>query len=85
MVTVKTCPIRSAANSSPETFIANAMYDSGMLNVYGKLYTGDPNAPTSWPVAAFYTSNKGQVSNCYKIHQVVIIYKLLNLINQGQS
>ena len=29
-------------------------------------YTGDPGAPTSWPVAAFYTSNKHQVANCYK-------------------
>ena len=62
----ETCPIRSAANSSPESFIANAMYDSGMLNIYGKLYTGDPNAPASWPVAAFYTSNQHQLSNCYK-------------------
>ena len=62
----ETCPIRSAANSSPETFIANAMHDSGMLNIYGKLYTGDPNAPASWPVAAFYTSNQHQLSNCYK-------------------
>ena len=35
----ETCPIRSAANSSPESFIANAMFDSGMQNVYGKLYT----------------------------------------------
>ena len=60
------CPIRSAANSSPETFIANAMFDGGMQNTYGKLYTGDPGAPTSWPVAAFYTSNKHQVANCYK-------------------
>ena len=62
----ETCPIRSAANSSPETFIANAMFDSGMQNIYGKLYTGDPGEPTSWPVAAFYTSNKHQVANCYK-------------------
>ena len=62
----ETCPIRSASNSSPESFIANAMFDSGMQNVYGKLYTGDPNAPSSWPVAAFYTSNKNQVANCKK-------------------
>ena len=62
----ETCPIRSAANSSPATFIANAMFDSGMLNIYGKLYRGDPNAPTSWPVAAFYTSNKHQVAACLK-------------------
>ena len=26
------------------------MFDSGMQNIYGKLYTGDPNAPSSWPV-----------------------------------
>ena len=62
----ETCPIRSAANSSPESFIANAMFDFGMQNIHGKLYTGDPGAPTSWPVAAFYTSNKHQVANCYK-------------------
>ena len=62
----ETCPIRSAANSNPESFIANAMFDSGMQNIYGKLYTGDPNAPSSWPVAAFYTSNKHQVANCKK-------------------
>ena len=43
----ETCPIRSAANSNPESFIANAMFDSGMKNIYGKLYTGDPNAPSS--------------------------------------
>tara|TARA_B100000963_G_C22420919_1_gene577589 strand:- start:66 stop:590 length:525 start_codon:yes stop_codon:yes gene_type:complete len=60
------CPIRSASNSSPEIFIANAMFDSGMQNVYGNLYTGDSNAPSSWPVAAFYTSNKNQVANCKK-------------------
>ena len=62
----ETCPIRSASNSSPESFIANAMFDSGMQNIYGKLYTGDSGAPTSWPVAAFYTSNKHQVANCLK-------------------
>ena len=38
----------------------------GMQNIYGKLYTGDPNAPSSWPVATFYTSNKHQVANCKK-------------------
>jgi len=62
----ETCPIRSAANSSPESYIANALTESGMLNIYGKQYTGDPNAPASWPVAAFYTSNQHQLSNCYK-------------------
>ena len=62
----ESCPIGSEANSSPESFIANAMFDSGMQNIYGKLYTGDPGAPTNWPVAAFYTSNKHQVVNCYK-------------------
>jgi len=62
----ETCPIRSAANSSPESFVANAMFDFGMENMYGNRYTGDPNAPTSWPVSAFYTSNKSQVANCYK-------------------
>ena len=62
----ETCPIRSAANSSPESYIANALTESGMLNIYGKQYTGAPNAPASWPVAAFYTSNQHQLSNCYK-------------------
>ena len=61
----ETCPVKSAANSSPESYIANALHQS-MKNIYGKSYSGDPGAPSSWPVSAFYNSNMHQVSNCKK-------------------
>ena len=61
----ETCPVKSAANSSPESYIANALHQS-MKNIYGKTYSGDPGAPSSWPVSAFYNSNMHQVVNCKK-------------------
>ena len=61
----ETCPIKSARNSSPESYIANALHQS-MQNIYGKSYSGDPGAPSNWPVSAFYNSNIHQVANCKK-------------------
>jgi prepilin-type N-terminal cleavage/methylation domain-containing protein len=61
----ETCPVKSAVNSSPESYIANALHPS-LKNIYKKEYSGDPGAPPDWPVSAFYNSNMHQVSNCKK-------------------
>ena len=61
----ETCPVGSSKNSSPESFIANALNDD-LQNIYKKLYSGDPGAPPDWPVSAFYNSNAHQVANCKK-------------------
>jgi len=61
----ETCPVRSKKNSSPESFIANALNED-LQNIYKKLYTGDPGAPKEWPVSAFYNVNQHQVAPCKK-------------------